>query len=230
MSCHANETMPTDSAAQDPSAIEPVDTEISMPLTKKQSIKWTVNRCHKSTGEQKASDAEVLRHSHHRSGEVMVGLEVTDLTLSYCDCRPNDRTDVDMPVQRIRLRQLEQDQKFFRIMEHENNCRFDRSFAARALKLLVVEAARYQRTYFEPGNGNPTTALKVAHTLRPQGKPKRQSYMLLTAAQLLSLLDDIGWMLSPSQPVDRSENVLQQLQGLSLFTPSNFPLDAGQQH
>ncbi len=55
-----------------------------------------------------------------------------------------------MVLQHRAWREREQEKKILRMETHIQTRRFERTFATHALKILVLEAARYQRTFFEP--------------------------------------------------------------------------------
>ncbi len=139
---------------------------------------------------------------------------------------PNCRSDIDMALQHRSWREREQEKKLLRMETHIQTRRFDRSFATHALKILVLEAARYQRSLYDSNTGIPTDALLAARRIRPLRKTPKTTYMMWRNAELKALLDDVSLLLNTTQPVDRSENVLLQLVGLSLFASSAFPLRA----
>lgn len=190
---------------------------------------WSVCLCHSPTGQQRAAEGGLVVALPPRQAPPLSAFDdlidvPAPLPLSAPTARrENDRQDMDMTYQRRTMHQREQERKLSRLDQHVQGRPFDRSFAIHALKILVLESSRYQRTFYHPSTGFPTRALVAARSHRLFRKQPK-TYMMLTNREARTLLDDIDLLLNPAQPVDRSENVLQQLVGLSLFTPSAFPL------
>jgi hypothetical protein len=194
--------------------------------------RWTVSYCSYPSGFQRFL---ALKSDQVPEGTPLLAqnsflntlqVQAPPQTTAFAICR-SDRRDIDMVIQRNALHQFEKEKQINRMESHIQSRRFDRSFAIHALKILVLEAARYQRTFYDAQTGKPTQALLTAQA------PERQScqihsFMMLIDTDLHALLEDVDILLDPTQTVDRSENTLQQLVGLSLFTPSTFPLHAGE--
>jgi hypothetical protein len=208
------------------------ETQVAVPLLASLNIpgkkagSWSVCRCNSPVGQQRVAGGLVMAPPPQILTSAfadLIDLPPLVAVATFGPPRQNDRQDIDMALQRRLMCQREQETKLSRMEQHIQSRQFDRSFAIHALKHLVVESARYQRTFYHPNTGFPTRALVAARSHRPFRKQPK-TYMMLSNRETRTLLDDVDLLLDPAQPVDRSENVLHQLVGLSLFTPSAFPL------
>ncbi len=138
--------------------------------------------------------------------------------------RPTPRSDLQLTEQIGNVRTEQAQRRLDELAEYAQARTFDRPFAKHALKFLVVESARYQRSFYCKRSGAPKSSLLSAKVLHPQRRSQPSPFMMLDRKPLETLLNDIDLLLDPRQPSDRSQNVLQQLAGLALFQSSAFPL------
>lgn len=138
--------------------------------------------------------------------------------------RPTPRSDLVLTEQVGNVRSEQAQRRMDELADYAQARTFDRPFAKHALKFLVVESARYQRSFYCKRSGAPKSSLLAAKVVHPQRRSQPAPFMMVEQKPLETLLNDIDLLLDPRQPSDRSQNVLQQLAGLALFQSSAYPL------
>jgi hypothetical protein len=163
--------------------------------------------------------------------------------------RYSDRRDIDLGRQRELRRIAGEERRMENLSAMFSERGLRREFAVHALRLLVLEAARFQRRFYTK-NYQPSSALlkslpmspcKVGVTKGSADKEREEAllillqqrrppptqptaYLLLKSQTVTALLENLALVLHPDRPIDRSQEMLLCIADMFLFVPSRYPL------